>query len=294
MYKIETPTGKLLDPPKGRCWGATEPEYLRLRDVEKRVYFPKNGNGRPRTKQYAFEESGLAPMTWWTAKDCGDNEESKKEVLELFHNQEAFATPKPERLIRQILLVATMAGDLVLDSFLGSGTTAAVAHKLTRDYIGIESGEHAVTYCKPRLDAVIAGEQGGISTLENWRGGGGYRFYELGEQVFDDIGRVNPCVRFATLAAHIWFSETGQPMVGKANSPLLGVHDGKAYYLLFNGILGDKRPNGGNVLTAPVLMDLPPFAGPKIVFGERTLFGRERLQRERITFRQIPYEMKVR
>lgn len=107
MYKITTPTGDVLDPPKGRCWGATEPEFLRLRDIEGRVYFPKSGRGRPRIKKYQFEESGLAPMTWWTAADFGDNQQAKKEILELFNDEDAFDTPKPEKLIERILHIAT-------------------------------------------------------------------------------------------------------------------------------------------------------------------------------------------
>ncbi len=163
-----------------------------------------------------------------------------------------------------------------------------------RHYIGIELGEHAVTHCVPRLKKVIDGEQGGISQSVNWQGGGGFRFYRLGEPVFDETGRINPNVRFPVLAAHIWFTETNLPLPKQATSPLLGVHDGIAYYLLFNGILGDRRLNGGNVLTGRVLRDLPPFDGPKVIYGETTRFGAERLKQEGVTFKQIPYEIKAR
>jgi adenine-specific DNA-methyltransferase len=163
-----------------------------------------------------------------------------------------------------------------------------------RRYIGIEMGEHAVTHCAPRLRKVIDGEQGGISEAVEWQGGGGYRFYRLGEPVFDEIGHVSPGIRFAPLAAHLWFVETGHPFPGQADSPLLGSHEGTAYYLLYNGILGDKRPNGGNVLTSKILATLPPFDGPKIVFGEGCRLSAERLKQERIIFRQIPYEIKAR
>ena len=108
--------------------------------------------------------------------------------------------------------IATNPGDLVLDSFLGSGTTAAVAHKMGRRYIGIELGEHAVTHCVPRLRKVIDGEQGGISQAVGWQGGGGYRFYRLGAAVFDEQGRINPAIRFPHLAAHVWFAETRTPL----------------------------------------------------------------------------------
>lgn len=109
----------------------------------------------------------------------------KKEIRKLF-GKDLFDTPKPERLIERVLTIATQPGDLVLDSFLGSGTTAAVAHKMGRRYIGIEMGEHAKTHCIPRLEKVIEGEQGGISESVEWKGGGGFRFCELGAPVFDE------------------------------------------------------------------------------------------------------------
>ncbi|CAG0988021.1 hypothetical protein ANRL3_02573 [Anaerolineae bacterium] len=163
-----------------------------------------------------------------------------------------------------------------------------------RRYIGIEMGNHAVTHCVPRLQKVIDDEQGGISQAVNWQGGGGFRFYRLGETIFDETERINPAVRFPALAAHIWFTETNTPLAAEATSPLVGVHNGIAYYLLFNGILGDRRPTSGNVLTSRVLRDLPPFDGPRVIYGEATRFGSERLQRERVTFKQTPYSIKAR
>lgn len=161
---------------------------------------------------------------------------------------------EPESLIKRILQISTSPNDLVLDSFLGSGTTAAVAHKMGRRYIGIEMGEHASTHCQPRLKKVVDGEQGGISEVVNWQGGGGFRFYKLGAPIFDADGNINPEIRFAHLAAHIWFCETKTAFTSRKKSPLLGVHDGVAYYLLYNGILGDKTVNGGNVLTLPIVL----------------------------------------
>ena len=190
--------------------------------------------------------------------------------------------------------MATDPGDLVLDSFLGSGTTAAVAHKMGRRYIGIEMGDHAKSHCVPRLQKVIEGEQGGVSEAVGWQGGGGFRFYRLGVPVFDEAGHVSQAIRFAPLAAHLWFVQTGIPYKGRATSPFLGAHEGVGYYLLYNGILGDKRPNGGNVLTGKILADLPAHDGEKVIFGEGCRISAERLEAERITFRQIPYEIKAR
>jgi adenine-specific DNA-methyltransferase len=179
MYKIITPTGAELDPPKGRCWGATEAVFIKYKS-EGRVYFPNNGTGRPRIKTYAGEETGLVPNSIFLASEAGDNQAAKKEILDLFPDDEVFATPKPEKLLNLILTIATNPGDLVLDSFLGSGTTAAVAHKMGRRWIGIELGEHCHTHCIPRLRKVIDGEDtGGITEAVGWKGGGGFRYYKL-------------------------------------------------------------------------------------------------------------------
>lgn len=178
---------------------------------------------------------------------------------------------------------------------MGSGTTAAVAHKMGRRYIGIEIGDHAVTHCIPRLQKVIDGEQGGISKTVKWNGGGGFRFYRLGQPIFDEDGQIHHGITFAQLAAHIWFSETKTPWKKpKKLSPLLGVHEDVAYYLLYNGILGDKRAAGGNVLTSRILDSLPPHSGRKVVYGERCLFGASRLGELDIVFKHTPYEIKGR
>jgi adenine-specific DNA-methyltransferase len=227
---------------------------------------------------------------------------------------DVFGTPKPERLLERILHIATSPGDFVLDSFLGSGTTAAVAHKMGRRYIGIEMGEHARTHCAPRLNKVIEGEQGGISKAVDWQGGGGFLHYRLGPPVFDEEGHIRQDIRFPVLAAHVWFSETDGPWDGMRasrssseavahhDSPLLGIHDGRAHALLYNGILGDKRPGGGNVLTRATLALIREdisrlaldFDGPLTVYGEQSRLTPATLDRERITFKQTPYDVKAR
>ncbi|MDQ1230980.1 hypothetical protein QE379_002406 [Sphingomonas sp. SORGH_AS 879] len=215
----------------------------------------------------------------------------------LFPEEASFGTPKPERLMQRILHIASNPGDLVLDSFLGSGTTAAVAHKMGRRWIGIEMGDHAETHCKPRLDKVIAGEQGGISEAVGWTGGGGYRYFRLGAPVFEADGHIADGIRFATLAAHVWFSETGTPFVGAADTPVLGVHDGMAYALLYNGILGDRSVSGGNVLTAALLARLRAesgWDGPMTVYGEWSKLGAARLAEAQVVFKQTPYDVKAR
>ncbi|MGB0843938.1 MAG: site-specific DNA-methyltransferase [Alphaproteobacteria bacterium] len=206
---------------------------------------------------------------------------------------------KPERLVERCIELSSDEGDLVMDSFLGSGTTAAVAQKMRRRFIGIEMGNHAQTHCQPRLQKVVGGEQGGISKSVNWNGGGGFRFYELGPAVFDENGQIQLNIPFAVLASHIWFSETSAPIdTRKADNLFLGRYKDKAFALLYNGILGDKRPDGGNVLTRKTLALIREasggFKGPLVVYGERTALGDASLQRENITFKQTPYDVKAR
>lgn len=293
QYTITGPTGRQFSPPPGRYWRISE-EKLRGLDKDGRIWWGPTGDARPSIKRYLSEVSDLVPRTLWSKSAVGSNRTSKNEMRALFPGEVSFGTPKPEGLLHRVMQIATVSGDLVLDSFLGSGTTAAVAHKMGRRYIGIEIGEHAETHCAPRLKKVIEGEQGGISEAVNWKGGGGFRFYRLGAPVFDAEGRINPGIRYTHLAAHVWFTETHTPLTAPPDSPLLGIHNGIAYYLLFNGILGDKRPEGGNVLTSKVLAMLPPFEGPKVIYGESSRFGPERLHIERITFKQTPYDIKSR
>lgn len=292
MYQIEAPQGAIHTPPEGRCWSTTEENFLKLK-AKGRIYFGKDNNSQPNTVRYLSEVEGVTPWTWWPSEEVGHTDESKKEIHALFGKKDAFDTPKPERLVERIFHIASNEDDLVLDSFLGSGTSAAVALKMKRRFIGVEMGNHAKTLCQSRLQKVVDGEQGGISKAVNWQGGGGFRFCKLGPTVFDEYGLLNHEIKFPTLAAHIWYIETRLPLGKKKHLPLIGTHNGTAYYLLYNGILGDKRPNGGNVLTGKTLALLPKFEGPKVIYGETSRLGDARLQKENITFKQIPYDVKA-
>lgn len=297
-YDIVNPnSGDVVKNPK-KAW-KYDPETHNRHVAEHRIWWGKNGvNTVPALKLFLSEvRDGMTPHNWWPHEEVGHTDEAKKEMIDLYGAREVFDTPKPERLLLRILEIATNPNDLVLDSFLGSGTTAAVAHKMGRRWIGIEMGEHAVTHCLPRLEKVGAGETGGISSAVGWQGGGGFRFHTLGEAVFDAEGGINPAVRFASLAAYLWHFETGQPAAHSFDSPCLGTHEGTAYFLLYNGILGDRKPAGGNVLTSNVLAHLDalfPHSGPRVIYGETTRLGEARLREAGITFKQIPYDIKAR
>lgn len=176
-YELVSPTGRRHRPPEGRCWIYSESK-MRNEIAAGNVWFGKKGDGVPRLKRFLNESNiGLTPETLWRAADVGTNDEAKKQLLRLFPRDVVFETPKPERLIGRILQIASDEDDLVLDAYLGSGTTAAVAHKMGRQYVGIESGDHAVTHCAERLKMVVRGEETGISEQVAWAGGGGFDFY---------------------------------------------------------------------------------------------------------------------
>jgi len=142
MYVITAPNGKEHRPPEGRCWSMIESEYRKF-VVAGRIHWGKDGNAQPSVIRFLSEVEGLVPWTWWKHEETGHTDEAKKEVNEIFGGDVSFGTPKPERLIQRIVHIATNSNDLILDSFLGSGTTAAVAQKMGRRWIGIEMGEHA-------------------------------------------------------------------------------------------------------------------------------------------------------
>ena len=178
-YPITTPTGKIIKLPEGRCWMTNKEKMQELID-DNRIWFGEEGNNVPSLKRFLSEvKQGITSLTIWKYTEVGHTQEAKQEIRKLNPNS-IFQTPKPERLIERILTLATNEGDLVLDSFLGSGTTAAVAQKMNRRYIGIEMGDHAYTHCKVRLDKVISGEdKGGISVSKE--------HYDLNEDDLKDL-----------------------------------------------------------------------------------------------------------
>jgi len=178
-YPIKLPSGKVVKPTQSRCWSVSKEKFDEL-VKDNRIWFGENGNNMPRMKRFLNEvQAGAVSKTIWFRTEVGDNQEAKKEVKS-FENDNVFTTPKPERLIQRIIQLASTEDDIVLDSFLGSGTTSAVAHKMRRKWIGIELGNHSNTHCLPRLKAVCDGtDQGGISKAVDWKGGGGFKFYNL-------------------------------------------------------------------------------------------------------------------
>jgi adenine-specific DNA-methyltransferase len=187
-FPITTPFGRVVNPPNGSCWRISKAKLQEM-ITDNRIWFGSDSEGVPRIKRFLSEvKDGMTPLTIWSHSDVGHNQDAKKEVL-AFNNEDTFDTPKPERLIERIIHLSTKPNDLVLDYHLGSGTTAAVAHKMGRRYIGIEQMDYMDTITVPRLEKVIAGEQGGVSKAHNWQGGGSFVYCELlkdDNQIFID------------------------------------------------------------------------------------------------------------
>ncbi|TAN26313.1 MAG: site-specific DNA-methyltransferase [Castellaniella sp.] len=296
MYEVETPSGKKVQPPEGRCWSTIEAEFLKLK-AEGRVYFGKTGTSQPSIIRYLSEVEGFVPWTWWPHEEVGHTDEARKEVQSLFGTQTAFDTPKPTRLLQRVIQIATNPGDLILDSFAGSGTTGHAVLKQNaedggnRRFILVEMDEHiARNITAERVRRVAQGYTNAKGERVDGLGGG-FQYCRLSaEPLFAPDGQVRGDVTFAQLAEFVWFSETGTGFTATTNSPLLGTHEGRAIYLLYNGILNDLAPDSGNVLTGPVYDALPPHDGPKIIYAAANRMGR-RAQREDIIFKQTPYAL---
>ena len=307
-YSITCPSGRIIaGPPKGSYWRVSKAKFDEL-DRDGRIWWGKDGNNVPAPKIFLSEvKQGVVPMTIWPYSEAGHTQDAKRELIEVFpENQDVFITPKPTRLIERVLHIATNPGDLVLDSFAGSGTTghavlkmnAAVPEAEPRRFIMVEvENKVAQDITAERVRRVAQGYTNAKGECVEGLGGG-FRYVRLGEKLFDEQGRINePEVRFADLARHVYFSETGEPLPKErinAKTPLLGVHHGRAVYLLYNGILKDKSVDGGNVLTSATLDCLPAHDGPKVVYAAGCRFSKTRLEREGITLKQTPYAIRTR
>ena len=208
LYSITSPSGRVIaGPPHGTYWRMSEERFKEL-DADNQVWWGEKGDNTPSQKRFLAEvQGGVVPSTWWSYSDAGHNGEAKNEVRALGDgSEELFITPKPEKLLNRVLQIATNPGDLVLDSFAGSGTTGAVAHKMGRRWIMVELGEHCHTHIVPRLQKVIDGQDpGGVTQATGWQGGGGFRYYELAPTLLstDRWGNlvINPEYDAAMLAA---------------------------------------------------------------------------------------------
>lgn len=317
-YPIITPTGKTRFPPKGRCWSRTESQWKEI--VEKGLaYFGKSGDGAPSFKMFLSEAPGIVPNSWWNHEDTGHTDEAKKEIIEILSGDNNFSTPKPTRLIQRILQIATDKDSIILDSFAGSGTTGHAVLKQNaedggnRKFILVEMEENIAENITAERVRRVANGYKDAKDKDVAGLGGGFQYYRLSDEpLFDSDGKVREDIRFDELAEFVWFSETGSAWLGwdgkeksaKFNKdgsiksyprgPLLGIKDGHAFILLYNGILSDRTDLGGNVLnqrTLDFLLEKIDHSGPMTVFAARCRFGKHKLRQHSITYKQLPYRL---
>ncbi|MDP3465042.1 MAG: site-specific DNA-methyltransferase, partial [Sulfuricurvum sp.] len=282
MYKLRTPGGAEYEPPLGRCWANIESVFQNLL-ADNRMWFGKDGKSRPRVKTYLSETKGISSWTWWTNTDASHNQEAKKEINAILQHETPFDTPKPTRLIRRILEIATNPGDIVLDSFAGSGTTAhAVLMQNAEDggsrkFVLVEMEDYAREITAERVKRVIEG-YGTVKAT-----GGGFRYCELGEPIKDENGALNPEVSAEALAKHLFFSEYGVPLETKATLPYIGSFNESGLYLFFDTFERKKL--------AQILKDTNKS---RIVYAASCTIDPQKLKDAGITFRQLPFEIKDR
>ena len=274
-YPITTPSGAVRRPPPGRCWSRTEEQWNEI-VAAGRAYFGKNGDGAPSFKQYLSEAAPIVPNTWWSHEETGHSDEANKEIQALFPAVTPFATPKPERLMQRIIHIASNPGDVVLDCFVGSGTTAAVAQKMGRRWVAVEREADTVAeFALPRLTKVVAGENpGGVTVLTEWAGGGGFRVLDVAPSMFDaDGGMVfladwmtNGALAEATAAQLGFAYEDDAPFAGRKGRSRLAVVDGVVNEQVVR-LLATALPMGERVVVCgtgidtearPVLRELRP------------------------------------
>lgn len=298
-YDIVHPeTGVQFKPHPSRGWIYGR-ERMQGLIIDNRILWPRKPSGRPRLKRY-MSDMQSSTTGFSTVLDAPGNVEATKELSELL-GPKTFAFPKPSRLVALLIEQAAGPDDLILDSFAGSGTTGHAVLSLNiqdngnRRFLLIEMESNVAR--KVTVERVRRVAQGYTDPKgERIEGlGGGFRYCELGEPLFDENGKIRETVSFSDLARHVYFTETGEPLPRErvSKSPFIGACRGVGIYLLYNGILGDKSANGGNILTRAVLAKLPPFDGQKVIYCAGCLLGRDRLNAERIVVRQTPYEIKV-
>ena len=275
-------------------------ETMAQKISENRILWPSKSSGRPRHKKF-FKELESDFTGFSSLIECGNTNEGTEEIQEIIGDA-SFIFPKPRSLVECLVgQIATSSDDIVIDSFSGSGTTAHAVLQLNkndsmnRKFILVEMNHKiAREVTAERMRRVVNGYKN-LKGIKVEGLSGGFRYVQLAEPLFDEQGNIRKTVKFADLARHVYFVETGEPITKqpKITSPLLGIHNGLGIYLLYNGILKDKTPDGGNVLTTSVLLHLPKHSGSKVIYGTACRLGAERLRREKITFKQLPYKLRI-
>ncbi len=288
MYPITDPKGNVHYPPEGRCWSTLESVYLKMREAG-RIYFGKNDDSQPSIIRYLSEVEGVVPWTWLPSDEVGHTDGAKKEIFAILGKTNSFDTPKPETLIRHLLSICTDPGDIILDSFAGSGTTAHAVLNMNqadgghRRFILVEMMDYADSITAERVKRVISGYGSGKSAVPGT--GGDFSFYDLGEPLMigDDL---NEAVGTEKIRDYIWYTETRQPLpASKPEHPyLLGTNNGTAYYFFY-------EPDSVTVLDHAFLSTITEKSEGFIIYADRCALPENRLTDLGIVFKKIPRDI---
>ncbi|MDP3996100.1 MAG: DNA methyltransferase [bacterium] len=283
-YPITTPSGRVVNPPKGYCWRFSKEKFTEL-VKDSRIWFGENGSNVPRLKRFLTEvQEGLVPLTIWLHTEVGHNQEAKQEIKNILKSESPFQTPKPTRLIKRILQIATRKDDIILDSFAGSGTTAQAVLEMNE-----EEKDSNRKFILVEMEKKIAREitQERVRRVAKKIGGGDFEYVELGEPLFRADGNINDKVSFEEMASYIYFTETLSNIdKKKIKGNCIGEYNGTEYYLLF-------RQKGENILSRSALKGIKKNEERKVIYADKCLLGEETLGQYNIVFKQIPYQVRV-
>ena len=289
MYSVSTPSGRVVTPPKGSHWRMVENDFWKM-VADGRILFGKNGDNIPATKLFLQDvQSGMVPRSIWTYEDVGHTQEAKRELQAIFPENIPFDTPKPTRLINQILITASDPDSIILDSFAGSGTTAHAVLNMNkqdgghRRFILVETEDYAESITAERVRRVISGYGEGKKAVAGT--GGGFSFYELGAPLMLG-GNLNPDVPEARIREYVYYTETKLPMspVSEAEPHLLGVHNRAAYYFYY-------LPDAVTTLNEAFLRTIRTDADSYMIYADINALDEETMKQHHITFKKIPRDI---
>lgn len=288
-YTIETPSGRKVNPPSGYCWRVSEERFISMVE-DNRIWFGIDGNNVPSIKRFLHEvQEGTVPVTLWLREEVGDNQEGKQVLKQIFNDGSfPFETPKPSRLIENILKISSNKNDIILDSFAGSGTTAHAVLNLNKEdggnrkFILIEMEDYANNITAERVKRVINGYGEGTKAVEGT--GGDFSYYELGKPVFLENEMLNEEIGKEKIEEYVWFSETKLPYQSEEENYLLGTKDQTAYYFYYD-------PSNITTLDESFLRTLKTKASQYIIYADNCLLTKELMQKYNIIFKKIPRDI---
>ncbi|MDP1845850.1 MAG: site-specific DNA-methyltransferase [Candidatus Moranbacteria bacterium] len=284
-YPIKTPSGRIVNPPAGYCWRVTKEKFEEM-VKDNRIWFGKEKSNVPSIKRFLSDvQQGIVPSTIWFREDVGDNQEASKEIKELFKDSDfPFETPKPVRLIKRIIEIASQNGDIFLDSFAGSGTTGHAVLDLNKEDGG--NRKFILVEMEDKVAKDITAERV-KRAIKKYDYKDGFEYCELDKPLFNEHGNIEGTCDFSQFATYIYFTETQTNIdKKKIKGNLVGEYNNVDYYLIYKG-------KNKNVLDKAFLKKIKKSENKKVIYADWCSIDDDILEKYNIEFKQIPYEVKV-